>query len=258
MPYYATNFQFLVQRALAVTASTTLLLHEEVALLHRLLAASEPCIKLTARLLGRKPRWLRLDKLHYPEISDDLGLVAQELVAFDVLQDASSIQELSELLDLLSVAELEALRGTLKAKLPAGEPRNKTTLIAAVLRHAHSQRTIFQGDSVGLVFRRARLTVGAIFRLKPEFAALFDRLETLFFLNQVKHEQSLQTMALVDMNRLKFPAYILATTVQLPFTSRVCKVSSLSMSDWPTRALTYLPVLLATGAFASVSGGLGF
>jgi hypothetical protein len=73
----------------------------------------------------------------------------------------------------------------------------------------------------GLVMHRAKRALGAMARLSPDFAALFDRLETLFFLNETKGEQSIQTMALVNMGRLRFPVQHLA--VATPFHSRVRK-----------------------------------
>ncbi|PNJ07733.1 FAN1 isoform 6, partial [Pongo abelii] len=77
--------------------------------------------KLYVRLFQRKLSWIKMTKLEYEEIASDLTPVIEELKNAGFLQTESELQELSEVLELLSAPELKSLAKTFHLANPNGQ-----------------------------------------------------------------------------------------------------------------------------------------
>jgi hypothetical protein len=195
-------------------------------MVHHLLRLPVAAVRLVARLAGRKRQWLRAAKVFaaYPELglstaAEFSDLLALLLEAGLVDQNAPDL-DLKALLLLLSVAELDALCAACKVRPVAGAKRDKLSLVDVLVHQCGTQRTLLGESSEELMRRRVRKTLGQVIRLSATFASIEARFETVFFLRESHEDQTLQTMALVNMGRIVYPAVSLPPARTLLFATR--------------------------------------
>ncbi|GAB1292179.1 Fanconi-associated nuclease 1 [Apodemus speciosus] len=111
-PYYLRNFLVVLQSVLENPEDSKLFDDEEKAIIAKLYQLSASGQKLYVRLFQRKLAWIKMSKLEYEEIASDLTPVVEELKNSGFLETESELQELSDVLELLSAPELKALAKT--------------------------------------------------------------------------------------------------------------------------------------------------
>lgn len=223
-PYYLQNFLLVLKTVFEHEEDRTLFdAHEQaiVARFHQLSASGQ---KLYVRLFQRKLGWLKARKLDYREIAPDLTPVVRELEQAGFVQTESELQELPEVLELLSLPELKTLAKTFHLTSPGGQ---KQQLVDAFLRLAR-QPSICAWDKnrpgIGaVILKRAKELVGASLRVCKGPRAVFARVLLLFSLADPQEEEDagcggqgqLSTVLLVNLGRMAFPTYTISRETRI-------------------------------------------
>eukprot|EP00050_Salpingoeca_kvevrii_P001853 m.181769 g.181769 ORF g.181769 m.181769 type:complete len:540 (-) comp10475_c0_seq1:1270-2889(-) len=191
MPYYERNFRFMAQCVLDAPGFAHLVDINERQLLNALLTASCDGVRLFVRLSNRKHRWLRIKKLSYPEIADDLSAAADSLEELGLC--ASPAPTGSALLPLLLVDELRDVARALAIRVPSAGGK------AALCKALDSA----DDKAQALVAR----TAGRLIKLSDAAVALVDRIVILFFMSTTKSDYSQATLTLVGLERFVYAPY---------------------------------------------------
>ncbi|XP_055273944.1 fanconi-associated nuclease 1 isoform X1 [Moschus berezovskii] len=215
-PYYLRSF-LVVLKAVFENEEDRMLFddHEKgiVTKFHQLSANGQ---KLYVRLFQRKFGWIKVNKLDYEEISPDLTPVVGELTHAGFLQTESELQELPEVLELLSAPELKALAKTFHLASAHGQ---KQQLVDAFLRLAKQPSVCTWGRNqpgIGaVILKRAKDVAGRSLRISRGPRAVFSRALLLFSLSDMVEDEEaacggqgqLSTVLLVNLGRLEFPRY---------------------------------------------------
>ncbi|XP_057576316.1 fanconi-associated nuclease 1 isoform X2 [Hippopotamus amphibius kiboko] len=223
-PYYLRSF-LVVLKAVFESEEDRMLFDEHekgiVTKFHQLSASGQ---KLYVRLFQRKFGWIKMNKLEYEEISADLTPVVGELTHAGFLQTESELQELSEVLELLSAPELKTLAKTFHLVNPNGQ---KQHLVDAFLKLAKQPSVCTWGKNqpgIGaVILKRAKDLAGQSLRVCRGPRAVFSRVLLLFSLtDSVEDEEAacggqgqLSTVLLVNLGRMEFPRYTVNRKTQI-------------------------------------------
>ncbi|KAI2573308.1 FANCD2 and FANCI associated nuclease 1 [Homo sapiens] len=157
-----------------------------------------------------------MTKLEYEEIALDLTPVIEELTNAGFLQTESELQELSEVLELLSAPELKSLAKTFHLVNPNGQ---KQQLVDAFLKLAKQRSVCTWGKNkpgIGaVILKRAKALAGQSVRICKGPRAVFSRILLLFSLTDSMEDEDaacggqgqLSTVLLVNLGRMEFPSY---------------------------------------------------
>ncbi|XP_072348738.1 fanconi-associated nuclease 1 [Scyliorhinus torazame] len=170
---------------------------------------------LYVRLFQRKLKWLKVIKLSYAEIGEDLTPTIEELRLAGFFQTGSELCDVSEALDLLSAPELKLLAKSFHLRTQGQRAESLKSLL-----HLAKQQSIFSSkqkpSSPGLaILKRAKAVVGRCVRVAALGRAVFSRLLLLFNLTDWTDEEevssagrtSLSTLLKVNMGHFTFPNY---------------------------------------------------
>ncbi|XP_026945074.1 fanconi-associated nuclease 1 isoform X3 [Sagmatias obliquidens] len=223
-PYYLQSF-LVVLKAVFENEEDRMLFDEHekgiITKFHQLSASGQ---KLYVRLFQRKFGWIKMNKLEYEEISADLTPVVRELTHAGFLQTESELQELSEVLELLSAPELKALAKTFHLVNPNGQ---KQQLVNAFLKLAKQPSVCtWRKNQPGIgavILKRAKDWAGQSLRVCRDPRAVFSRVLLLFSLtHEVEEEEAacggqgqLSTVLLVNLGRMEFPRYTVSRKTQI-------------------------------------------
>ncbi|XP_033708148.1 fanconi-associated nuclease 1 isoform X2 [Tursiops truncatus] len=223
-PYYLRSF-LVVLKAVFENEEDRMLFDEHekgiITKFHQLSASGQ---KLYVRLFQRKFGWIKMNKLEYEEISADLTPVVRELTHAGFLQTESELQELSEVLELLSAPELKALAKTFHLVNPNGQ---KQQLVNAFLKLAKQPSVCtWRKNQPGIgavILKRAKDWAGQSLRVCRDPRAVFSRVLLLFSLtHEVEEEEAacggqgqLSTVLLVNLGRMEFPRYTVSRKTQI-------------------------------------------
>ncbi|MGH0166423.1 UNVERIFIED_CONTAM: hypothetical protein FKN15_050859 [Acipenser sinensis] len=216
LPYYLRNFLTVLQAVLENEDDRQLFNEDDIqsiSLFQQLSAAGQ---KLYVRLFQRKLNWLKVNKLEYPEIGSDLAPVIKELVQNGFLQRESELQDISEVLELLSAPELKTLAKAFHLANPNGQ---KQQLVEGFLRLSR-QRSLFsfsnkQPGTGAVILRRAKELAGVCVQVCKGPRAVFSWVLLLFSLSDSVEDEEmgsggqgqLYTVLMVNMGRMSFPDY---------------------------------------------------
>lgn len=215
-PYYLQSFLVVLRAVLGSEDDMMLFDEQEKGIVTRFFQLSAGGQKLYVRLFQRKLSWIKLNKLEYEEIAPDLTPVIEELTRAGFLQTESELQELSEVLELLSAPELKALARTFHLGNTNGQ---KQQLVDAFLKLAKQRSVCTWGQSQpgirAVILKRAKDLAGPSLRVCTGPRAVFSRILLLFSLtDSVEDEEAacggqgqLSTVLLVNLGRLEFPSY---------------------------------------------------
>ncbi|MBZ3877102.1 Fanconi-associated nuclease 1 [Sciurus carolinensis] len=223
-PYYLRSF-LVVLKAVLENEDDMMLFDEEekgiISKFHQLSASGQ---KLYVRLFQRKLSWIKMNKLEYEEIAPDLTPVIEELKYAGFLQTESELQELSEVLELLSAPELKALAKTFHLVNPNGQ---KQQLVDDFLKLAKQRSVCTWGKSqpgIGtVILKRAKDLAGQSLRVCKGPRAVFSRILLLFSLTDSMEDEEaacggqgqLSTVLLVNLGRMEFPSYTINRKTQI-------------------------------------------
>ncbi|KAG1669716.1 Fanconi-associated nuclease 1 [Nymphon striatum] len=141
-PYYLNNFTFVLQKVLENVADRKLFDDEDELAITSFQNLTYGAKQLYVRLFQRKQRWHQYSKLNYPDISKSLLIFLQELECNGFIDNEDSIDDLSTVLELLSVSEVKALMKN--CNIPANN-LNKKAMIALLNQHSKQQKSILFG-----------------------------------------------------------------------------------------------------------------
>ncbi|KAK2492672.1 hypothetical protein MC885_002219, partial [Smutsia gigantea] len=215
-PYYLQSF-LVVLRAVFENEDDRMLFDEHekgiVTTFYQLSASGQ---KLYVRLFQRKFSWIKMNKLEYEEIAPDLTPVIGELKQAGFLQTESELQELSDVLELLSAPELKTLAKTFHLVNPNGQ---KQQLMDSFLKLAKQPSVCTWGKNqpgVGaVILKRAKDLAGQSLRICKGPRAVFSRILLLFSLSDSLEDEEaacggqgqLSSVLLVTLGRMEFPRY---------------------------------------------------
>ncbi|XP_005381720.1 PREDICTED: fanconi-associated nuclease 1 [Chinchilla lanigera] len=223
-PYYLRNFLLVLKAVLENEDDRLLFDDEDKEVIDKFYQLSASGQKLYVRLFQRKLTWIKMNKLEYEEIAPDLTPVIEELHLAGFLQTESELQELSEVLELLSAPELKTLAKTFHLVNPSGP---KQQLVDAFLRLAKQRSVCTWGKNqpgIGaVILKRAKGLAGQSLRVCKGPRAVFSRILLLFSLtDSVEDEEGacggqgqLSTVLLVTLGRMGFPSYTINRKTQI-------------------------------------------
>uniref|UniRef100_A0ABI7X8W2 Fanconi-associated nuclease n=1 Tax=Felis catus TaxID=9685 RepID=A0ABI7X8W2_FELCA len=223
-PYYLRSF-LVVLRAVFENEEDRMLFDEhERGIVTKFYQLSASGQKLYVRLFQRKFGWIKMNKLEYEEIAPDLTPVIGELQQAGFLQTESELQELSEVLELLSAPELKTLAKTFHLVNPNGQ---KQQLVDAFLKLAKQPSVCTWGKNqsgIGaVILKRAKDLAGESLRVCKGPRAVFSRVLLLFSLTDSMEDEEaacggqgqLSTVLLVNLGRMEFPRYTINRKTQI-------------------------------------------
>ncbi|XP_072806761.1 fanconi-associated nuclease 1 isoform X1 [Vicugna pacos] len=215
-PYYLRSFLVVLNAVFENEDDRMLFDEQEKGIVTRFYQLSANGQKLYVRLFQRKFSWIKMNKLEYEEIAPDLTPVVQELQQAGFLQTESELQELSEVLELLSAPELKTLAKTFHLANHSGQ---KQQLVDAFLKLAKQRSVCTWGRNqpgVGaVILKRAKDLVGRALRVCKGPRAVFSRVLLLFSPTDAVEDEDaacggqgeLSTVLLVSLGRVEFPRY---------------------------------------------------
>ncbi|XP_058398254.1 fanconi-associated nuclease 1 isoform X1 [Diceros bicornis minor] len=223
-PYYLRSF-LVVLKAVFENEDDKMLFDEDekgtVTKFYQLSASGQ---KLYVRLFQRKFSWIKMNKLEYEEIASDLTPVIGELKQAGFLQTESELQELSEVLELLSAPELKTLAKTFHLVNPSGQ---KQQLVDAFLKLAKQPSVCTWGKKQSgiraVILKRAKDLAGRSLRVCKGPRAVFSRILLLFSLTDSLEDEEaacggqgqLSAVLLVNLGRMEFPRYTVSRKTQV-------------------------------------------
>nr|XP_005559104.2 fanconi-associated nuclease 1 [Macaca fascicularis]XP_005559105.2 fanconi-associated nuclease 1 [Macaca fascicularis]XP_005559106.2 fanconi-associated nuclease 1 [Macaca fascicularis]XP_005559107.2 fanconi-associated nuclease 1 [Macaca fascicularis]XP_015308065.2 fanconi-associated nuclease 1 [Macaca fascicularis]XP_045251150.1 fanconi-associated nuclease 1 [Macaca fascicularis]XP_045251151.1 fanconi-associated nuclease 1 [Macaca fascicularis] len=223
-PYYLRSFLVVLKTVLENEDDMMLFDEQEKGIVTQFYQLSVTGQKLYVRLFQRKLSWIKMTKLEYEEIASDLTPVIEELKNAGFLQTESELQELSEVLELLSAPELKSLAKTFHLVNPNGQ---KQQLVDAFLKLAKQRSVCTWGKNkpgIGaVILKRAKALAGQSIRICKGPRAVFSRILLLFSLtDSIEDEDAacggqgqLSTVLLVNLGRMEFPTYTINRKTQI-------------------------------------------
>ncbi|XP_057612559.1 fanconi-associated nuclease 1 isoform X2 [Chionomys nivalis] len=223
-PYYLRSFLVVLQAIWENEEDMRLFDDQEKGIITKFYQLSASGQKLYVRLFQRKLTWIKMSKLEYEEIASDLTPVVEELKDSGFLQTESELQELSDVLELLSAPELKALAKTFHLVSPAGQ---KQQLVDGLLKLARQRSVCTWGKTQSgvraAILKRAKDLAGRSLRVCKGPRAVFSRILLLFSLaDSVEDEDAacggqgqLSTVLLVNLGRMEFPRYTVSRKTQI-------------------------------------------
>ncbi|KAM9092586.1 fanconi-associated nuclease 1 isoform 1-T2 [Megaptera novaeangliae] len=223
-PYYLRSFLVVLKAVFENEEDRRLFDEHEKGIITKFHQLSASGQKLYVRLFQRKFGWIKMNKLEYEEISADLTPVVRELTHAGFLQTESELQELSEVLELLSAPELKALAKTFHLVNPNGQ---KQQLVDAFLKLAKQPSVCtWRKNQPGIgavILKRAKDWAGQSVRVCRDPRAVFSRVLLLFSLTHAVEEEEaacggqgqLSTVLLVNLGRMEFPRYTVSRKTQI-------------------------------------------
>ncbi|NXR99745.1 FAN1 nuclease, partial [Oxylabes madagascariensis] len=221
-PYYLQNFLVVLRAVLENEDDVRLFNEQDLNIITKFYKLSVGGQKLYVRLFQRKLNWLKVNKIEYGEISEDLSPIIEELAEARFLQTESELEDLCEGLDLLSAPELKTLAKIFHLPNPNGQ---KQQLVDDFLKLS-KQRSIFSKSQAGIgtvILKRVKDLAGKCVRVCKEARAVFSRILLLFSLPESLEEEEagsagqglLSTVLRANMGHMVFPSYTVNRKTQV-------------------------------------------
>ncbi|XP_034879856.1 fanconi-associated nuclease 1 isoform X2 [Mirounga leonina] len=223
-PYYLQSFLVVLKAVFENEEDRMLFDEHEQEIVTKFYQLSASGQKLYVRLFQRKFGWIKMNKLEYEEIASDLTPVVGELQQAGFLQTESELQELSEVLELLSAPELKTLAKTFHLVNPNGQ---KQRLVDTFLKLAKQPSVCMWGKNqpgIGaVILKRAKGLAGQSLRVCKGPRAVFSRVLLLFTLTDSLEDEEaacggqgqLFPVLLVSLGRMEFPRYTINRKTQI-------------------------------------------
>lgn len=213
-PYYLTNFKYIIQCVFQNDDDDKLFNEEDKSVVHRFLNLSDSEQKLFVRLFQRKNKWLRSNKVDYPEIAADITTALQNLFKNNFLLNSENLNDVECALNLLTIPEIRSLTKSFQIKC---FQKGKKEMINILIKHGKQSRTVYSlGNITNVLLKRAKSAVGECYKLDPIAREIFIRMMILFSLtNFILNEdepndglqQQLFTLLMVNTGKIVFPEY---------------------------------------------------
>ncbi|KAK7073069.1 Fanconi-associated nuclease 1 [Halocaridina rubra] len=210
--YYLENFLMILETVMNEPSDLNLFNDEDLSVVNTFNELSLQAKKLYVRLFQRKVKWNKVSKIEYRDICDqeDTSLYVNELSYASYLHTEGELNNLEEVLQLLSAEDLKKLCMSLKIS-PSGTKENMTKLI---IKNTKKQRTITSESSVKcVVLERAKEILGRCCVINKAVKQIFMRILMLYGLPRYDEEDDtgqstqLTNLLLVNLGRMNFPKY---------------------------------------------------
>eukprot|EP01134_Creolimax_fragrantissima_P005674 CFRG5674T1 len=228
-PYYMTNFLYVLEGIVRSNAYEHLFSQsDQLVFEHFMSALSTDAQRLYVRLFQRKSGWLRVDKLSYKDIHENIVNVCEELCMFRFLSHSDDdLNNLETALTLLTVPELKLIlkKRNISLRRNTNQMAMRARCVDALVSHGRSTRSLFStNDQTSTVLRWVKeQCVGGCVRLRHENKDVIDRVFTLFFLHTAAplEPNPLAPLLLVDRsslvyNQQRVPSGICSPSPSLP------------------------------------------
>ncbi|KAJ8029230.1 Fanconi-associated nuclease 1 [Holothuria leucospilota] len=212
-PYFVSNFKFVLNAVLGNEDDRCLLSEEDLNTVGLFNELSDKAQQLYIRIFQRKLAWLRVSKIQYPKISDDLAPVAKEVCGKGLFLTENEMTDLEEILRQLPAPEIKLLAKDLKVNCVEGS--QKSNLVMACMQHCKKQRGLFGSSLQPVMLKKAKQYLGPCIKLCKKHRAVFSRICLLFSPvlmtddeeNASGGQNQLQALLLVNFGRVTYPAY---------------------------------------------------
>ncbi|XP_071845071.1 fanconi-associated nuclease 1-like isoform X2 [Apostichopus japonicus] len=212
-PYYVSNFKFVLNTVLGNEDDRELLTEEDLQTVNLFNELSDEGQQLYIRIFQRKLAWLRISKLQYPRIAEDLAPFAEEICKKGLFLCESEMNDLDEVLRQLPAPDIKLLTRDLKVSCPDGT--QKSDMVAACIKHCKKQKGLFGSSLQPFMLKKAKQYLGPCIKLCKEHRAVFTRICLLFSPvlmtddeeNASGGQNQLQALLLVNFGKVIYPAY---------------------------------------------------
>ncbi|XP_065059702.1 fanconi-associated nuclease 1-like [Rhopilema esculentum] len=224
-PYYWENFNFVVDSVLDETTSLELFSCEDTELIKKFKSTSQLAQQLYVRLFLRKHGWFKTDKIKYPKIGEDLKPMITELINTGFLDDKSTLEDLNEILNIMSAPEVRSLAQLyhLLKDRNGKKLSTKEEMIIVILNHGNNQRSVksfFVKSShtvntmkAGMI-KKSKSLLGDCVKISEKPRELFSRCFSLFtYMNFYLYEDGntksnlIYRILQIKKGELIFPSY---------------------------------------------------
>ncbi|KAG8190340.1 hypothetical protein JTE90_014444 [Oedothorax gibbosus] len=213
-PYYIANFKYILESVIHEPDNQVLFNDEDHKSIKAFKAVSDAAQKFYVRLFQRKYKWLRINKINYPDIAKNPLTALEELVEAGLVDSGASEIELDTALGLLSLPEAK----TLSKHFNFSSTKSKTEIKQMLLKHCKEHKSVFftNGNNgvSGMMLKKVRNILGPCYRISLLPKRLFTRVLMLFSLPTISEDddeaaggqqQQLITLLQVNKGELVFP-----------------------------------------------------
>ncbi|CAL1262121.1 unnamed protein product [Larinioides sclopetarius] len=216
IPYYIANFKHILLTVLNEEDNQVLFNEEDMKSIAAFKAASDAAQKLYVRLFQRKYKWLRINKINYPDITQDPLFTLEELVKIGLVDSGSSEIDLETAIELLSLPEAK----NLAKHFNFNSAKNKTEIKEMLLKHCKQHKSVFfmngRNGISNMMLKKVKQVMGPCYRISLLPKRVFTRVLMLFSLPTMSddeeeaaggQQQQLITLLQVNKGELVFPNY---------------------------------------------------
>eukprot|EP00049_Salpingoeca_infusionum_P016505 m.338589 g.338589 ORF g.338589 m.338589 type:complete len:1178 (-) comp16086_c0_seq11:173-3706(-) len=223
-PYYVHMFSTMVNSVMSNPGNSHLFNEQETDTVSQFNSLPLHARMLFVRLYNRRPAYFTVESLHYPEIETALGDASGLRDAVHCLLDSgfcatakNQLQSVDAALACLTTAQSRIVCERLHIKVAS---YTKAWMHQAIMRHGCQQATVYSASSTSRVLSIAKSILSSHFALDASIRALYQRIETLFFMKREWVDNSLSTMFLKRSGKVIYPPVTVDTSPIALFESR--------------------------------------
>ncbi|VDN19422.1 unnamed protein product, partial [Gongylonema pulchrum] len=206
-PYYVTLFNKILKKVFCNGGqySESRFWGERLLIIHEFLHLSAKAKQLLIRLFLRKRKWLPVDKLSYPDISQPLQPLFEELSRAGLVDSShTSLHDVEEAINLLHAPSLKTVAKHFR--LDVTKAKNE---LSRLLVQFASQKNVFGITMEKKLLHKVKQELGSCFRLRQEVITLFSALFTLY------SPSDMNPALLFDQPSINLPSHFLFVMLQL-------------------------------------------
>ncbi|GIY12663.1 hypothetical protein CDAR_484501 [Caerostris darwini] len=215
-PYYIANFKQILDTVLNQSDNQILFNDEDMKSVEAFKASSDAAQKLYVRLFQRKYKWLRINKINYPDITQDPQNTLEELVKIGLVDSGTSDIDLETALELLSLPEAK----NLAKHFNFNSGKSKAEIKQMILKHCKEHKSVFFMNGTNgissMMLKKVKQMISPCYRISLLPKRTFTRVLMLFSLPTLSddedeaaggQQQQLMTLLQVNKGELVFPDY---------------------------------------------------
>jgi len=212
VPYYVTNFEYVLTCVIDCTDDKNLFNDEELDIIDKYRNLSLDCKKLFVRLLNRKHAWIYKEKIRYDEIHS-LESALETLVVEDMFDNQEKLNDIEQLLNLLSVVDIKVIAKDLNCSSKA---TGKHEIIPEILKLCRRKSGFFQTVNTleQKLIKKAKTLINECYKINQDVRSTLMRVLCLWGLNtwwESKEDggtpSTLTSILLTNQGKLVYPDY---------------------------------------------------
>ena len=212
VPYYVTNFQYVLSCVIDCTDDKNLFTDGELDIIDSYRALPLQSKKLFVRLLNRKHAWISIEKIKYDEIQSTEAAM-KTLMDHQLMMDQSRLTDVEELLNFLQAADVKIIAKEINC---TSKSSGKSELVEEILKLCRRKSLFFQTVNTleKKVVSRAKTLLRNCYKMVEEVRSTLMRVLCLWGLNswwESREEgaapSTLTNILLTNQGRVTFPSY---------------------------------------------------